>query len=114
MGELGEAQRESLREFCDDPIVGRTRASFLTSARAAKCHRSVGPVECDLPPEDDPEEDLAGGDTSAGESLPHLDWFDSVSYEALRDWVPTMGTVPKGAVHAVARLKGAVLQGLQG
>jgi len=68
-------------------------------------------VECDLPPEDDPEEDLAGGDASAAQSLPHLDWFDSVSYEALRDWVPTMGTVPQGAVHAVARLKGAVLQG---
>ena len=67
----------------------------------------------DPPPEDDPEEDReeAGpSDVTTEEAVPHLEWFDGLAYEALREWVPTSGTVPKGSVHAVARLKGAVLQ----
>ena len=37
-------------------------------------------------------------------------WFDGVKYESLKTWVPTSGVVPRGAVHAVARLKGAILK----
>ena len=39
-------------------------------------------------------------------------WFNRLSYKALEHWVPTMGVVPAKAVHAVARLKGAILRDL--
>ena len=39
-----------------------------------------------------------------------MNWFDTLGYDALETWVPTMGVVPKGAFHAVAQLKGAILQ----
>jgi len=39
-----------------------------------------------------------------------MGWFEGLSYDELRTWVPTSGVVPKGAVHAVARLKGSILQ----
>ena len=39
-----------------------------------------------------------------------MDWFDGLSYDGLKTWVPTAGVVPRNAAHAVARLKGAILQ----
>ena len=45
-----------------------------------------------------------------GEGLRHMDWFDGLSFDALKTPVPTSGVVPRAASHAVARLKGAILQ----
>jgi hypothetical protein len=39
-----------------------------------------------------------------------MGWFDGLKYDALETWVPTSGTVPRRAAHAVARLKGAIFQ----
>jgi len=39
--------------------------------------------------------------------LRNLAWWDGVSYKALENWVPTLGRVPKGALHELALLRGA-------
>ena len=106
-GELKPAERDVLREFCDDPAAGRVRAQFVAQARVAKRHKGSPAAEQNPPPEDELEEDQAGG--AVREKVANLEWFDSLSYNALQGWVPTAGVVPKGAVHAVAKLKGALL-----
>ena len=50
---------------------------------------------------------------SEPDQLPNMAWWDSVSYDSLQDWVPTMGTVPESSLHAVARLKGALCKAAQ-
>ena len=44
------------------------------------------------------------------ECLVNLAWWDTVSYRSLKTWVPTLGNVPKGSIHSVARLKRAIFK----
>jgi hypothetical protein len=37
-----------------------------------------------------------------------LDFFDSVTYDSLGDWVPTAGLVPANLAHSIALLRGAI------
>ena len=44
------------------------------------------------------------------EQVANMAWFDRLQYGTLQNWVPTLGVVPQGATHAVAKLKGAILR----
>ena len=112
VGRLSDAERLILQNSCDDPALGRTRASFVASTRAAKRHRGSEATGAAPPPEDGLEEDLSEGAVASPEGLANMAWFDGLSYDALKDWVPTAGVVPVGATHAVARLKGAIFRDL--
>ena len=56
-------------------------------------------------------EDVPEGAPSA--ELRNMAWWDSVSYGALEQWVPTMGRVPKDTLHELGLLKGAVCKQLR-
>ena len=43
-----------------------------------------------------------------GCTLPNLEWWDSVAYDQLSSWVPTLGKVPKDIHHGLALFRGAV------
>ena len=47
-------------------------------------------------------------DQSCDGQLPNLEWWDSVTYEDLTTWVPTVGKYPQEVDHGVAGLRGAV------
>ena len=113
VGNLKVEERQHLQEVCDDPGAGRVRATFVAGVRATKRHRSGEAAGRDPPPEDDLEEDGANGSTEgtgSPEQVMNLGWFDDLSYGALATWVPTASVVPREAIHAVARLKGAILK----
>ena len=58
-----------------------------------------------------PEDAEAGG--ASGSALCNLAWWDSVSYESLAQWVPTLGRVPRDTLHELGLLRGAVCSELR-
>ena len=42
------------------------------------------------------------------EDLQNMEWWDAVTYDELRDWVPTLGNTPKDVHHGLAALRGTV------
>ena len=59
----------------------------------------------------DPEQELEEARGPAGvDTLRHMAFWDTVSWESQCTWVPTLGTVPLDMCHAVAVFKGALLR----
>jgi hypothetical protein len=130
-GAFDDDARATLAEFCDT-AGGGERAAFLQAARAKRPRttENADPAPMDMgassgssatgaaaaapqagsdaDPEEDPPELTADTSLPTFESLQNFAWWDSVSYDSLQQWVPTMGTAPASTHHAVARLKGAI------
>jgi hypothetical protein len=118
VADLSDASRAELSQWCDGE--GRpTRADFVerhTKRRRAE-QLAQGPprttLEADPPPEQELEEDLEDSmqtDQPDEQGLLGMSFWDDVSYDSVTRWIPTLGQVPKGAHHAVARLKGAIFK----
>ena len=52
--------------------------------------------------------ELSNASCDDHEALLNMCWWDTITYNNLRTWVPTINIVPKAAVHGVARLKRAI------
>ena len=57
-------------------------------------------------PED--REELGRPEGYLHEDLQNMEWWDSVTYDELRDWVPTLGNAPKDVHHVLAVPRGTV------
>ena len=55
-----------------------------------------------------PEVCAMSGESVANDTLCNMSWWDTISYDALGNWVPTLGRVPKDVHHGLALLRGAV------
>jgi hypothetical protein len=115
LGQLAADDAHLARTFCDQP--GRTtRAEYVEDARQAKRLRkgehlgdvTVGPLaqaEEHYVGDDLPEDN---GPALSTDILRNMGWWDSVGYDSLQDWTPTVGKVPKDLHHGLALLRGAV------
>ena len=107
LAELPERQRVAIQAFCDRE--GATKADFL-EAKRRKVQEEGGARQ------------PLGGQAPSGlvynleedwddERLRNLEWWDAVEYQRdIREYVPTIGSVPPTMVVGVAEARRAVLE----
>ncbi len=119
---LEPGDQDSLRAHCDQP--GRpSRAEYVADIRGVKRARQEGAnpqargpagslLQADAGEGPDLPEDVDEGLARSAE-LRNMAWWDSVSYQSLEQWVPTLGRVPRDTLHELALLRGAVCSELR-
>ena len=115
--------QDSIRGFCDG--AGRaTRAQYVEdvcSAKRARANHAGDHRDSQRPlasPDDgspgelpeDVAEDQQGAPDLDGVS--NMEWWDSISYDSLGTWVPTILSFPAEVEHGLALLRGAVAKAI--
>ena len=54
-----------------------------------------------------------GDDRRLGEELRNMAWWDTVGYEELENWIPTLGRTPRDVHHGLALFRGAVCRDIR-
>ena len=120
---LQQEEQAKAQTFCDRP-GGVSRAEYVEAVRQAKRQRrqAADPGEAN-PPVGEPNEhfdelpedqDAANHDTGCRvEELRNMAWWDTVWYDELENWVPTLGRTPRDVHHGLAIFRGTVCRDIR-